>query len=91
MKIQMHRLSLQQIPVDLFADPDGTWSYESLVSAAGLDPDAVPPPIVAALAEPWGGHPEGAAVVAGAAESDTVVAIIECEAPGLAEALGRAA
>ena len=90
MKIHMHRLSLQQLPVDIFADPDGTWSYESLVSAAGLDPDAVPAPIVAALAEPWGGHPEGAAVIA-EAENDTVVAIIECVASGEASALGRAA
>lgn len=87
----MHRLSLHQLPVDLFADPDGTWSYETLVSAAGLDPDAVPAPIVGALAEPWGGHPEGAAVVAGASESDSVVAVIECDWSALVEPLGRAA
>jgi hypothetical protein len=79
MKIQMHRLSLQQVPVDLFADPDGTWSYESLVSAAGFDPEAVPPPLVAALSEPWCGHPEGAAVVAAANENDPCVVIVELE------------
>lgn len=79
MKIRMHRLSLQHIPVDLFADPDGAWSYESLVAAAGLDPDAVPAPIVAALAEPWGGHPEGSAVVAAGSELSPFVAVIECD------------
>ena len=79
MKIQMHRLSLQHIPVDLLADPDGAWSYESLVSAAGFDPDSSPAPIVAALAAPWRGHPEGAAVVARALEAEAGVAIIECE------------
>lgn len=80
MKIAMHRLSLSQIPVDLFADPDGTWTYESLVTAAGFDIREWPPPVVAALAEPWGDHPAGAAVVAGADACASVVAIIECDA-----------
>lgn len=79
MKIQMHRIPLQQVPVDLFADPDGTWSYESLVSAAGFDPESVPPPLVAALSEPWFGHPEGAAVVTGADESAPYVVVVELE------------
>lgn len=91
MKIEMHRLSLQQLPVDLFADPDGTWSYESLVSAAGFDPEAVPAPIVAALAAPWGGHPEGAAVVAEPSGTEALVAIIECDAEPVPESLDRAA
>jgi hypothetical protein len=79
MKIQMHRLSLQEVPVDLFADPDGTWTYESLVTAVGLDPDAVPAPLVAALSEPWGGHPEGAAVVVGADGETPLLAIVELD------------
>jgi len=92
MKIRMHRLSLHQLPVDLFADPDGTWSYESLVAAAGFDPDAVPAPLVGALREPWCGHPEGAAVVAGASENDSIVAIVECvDSELVARALDRAA
>jgi len=31
-------VSLLEIPADLLADPDGDWSYEALVRAAGLDP-----------------------------------------------------
>ena len=91
MKIEMHRLSLQQLPVDLFADPDGAWSYESLVAAAGFDPDAVPAPIVAALAAPWGGHPEGAAVVAEPSDGPARVAIIECDAEPAGRPMDRAA
>jgi hypothetical protein len=91
MKIHLHELSPHQLPVDFFADPDGAWSYESLVRAAGFDPDAVPAPLVGALAVPWGGHPEGAAVVAGPSECNAVVVIIECEPRATADPLGRAA
>src|SRR5262245_17134355 len=59
MKTYSYRLTLLDVPADLRADPDGNWTYESLVSAAGLDPEASPPPLVAALFEPWRGHPEG--------------------------------
>jgi hypothetical protein len=86
MKIQKYPVSLQQIPVDLFADPDGAWSYEALVAAAGLDPEVKPPPIVAALSAPWGGHPDGAAVVAHAEVGEAYVAIIECDAPSVSHA-----
>lgn len=82
MKIRLHRLSLSQIPVDLFADPDGDLSYEVLVRAAGLDPETVPPPLIGALTEPWEGHPEGSAVVAGGAEGWALIAVVEC---GIAE------
>jgi hypothetical protein len=80
MKIQKYALCLQEVPVDLFADPDGTWSYEDLVAAAGLDADLDPPPIIGALAEPWCGHPDGAAVVTSANDGEGTVTIIECSA-----------
>ncbi len=78
MKAQRYPVSLLKIPADLLADPDGDWSYEALVRAAGLDPDAQPPPVVAALSEPWRGHPDGAAVVASTCGS--WVSIVECQA-----------
>lgn len=84
MKIQKYALCLQEVPVDLFADPDGTWSYEELVAAAGLDPDLKPPPIVAALAEPWCGHPDGAAVIASAGDGESTITVIECAAAAVA-------
>jgi len=76
--MEMHRyaLTLLDVPADLRADPDGDWSYEMLVTAAGLDPDALPCPVVAALCESWRGHPEGAAVVASPGEG--WLAIIHC-------------
>ena len=77
MKIRQHRLSLSQLPVDLFADPDGTWTYEELVTAAGLDPDATPPPLVAALTGEWCSHPEGSAVIASAIDDEAYVVIID--------------
>jgi hypothetical protein len=80
MKIQMHRLGLKHVPVDLFADPDGNWTYESLVLAAGRDPNEHPAPVVAALAEPWCGHPAGAAVIVTDADGGSVIAVIECDA-----------
>jgi hypothetical protein len=86
MKIRQHRLSLSQLPVDLFADPDGTWSYEELVVAAGFDPEAAPPPLVAALSEAWCDHPEGSAVIAGSMDDEAYVVIIET-----GEAVTRAA
>jgi hypothetical protein len=78
MKMTRYPVTLLHAPADLRADPDGNWSYEALVAAAGLDPDASPPPIVAALTDPWRGHPEGAAVVASPGEG--WIAIIECGA-----------
>jgi len=75
MLMRKYLLSVHELPVDLFADPDGPFTYEALVSAAGLDPESTPPPLVAALAAPWDGHPEGAAVVLGA-EGETGVAFV---------------
>jgi len=49
MQIHRYPLTLLEVPADLRADPDGEWTYDTLVGAAGLDPEATPPPIVAAL------------------------------------------
>jgi hypothetical protein len=81
MQIHRYPLTLLDVPADLRADPDGDWSYENLVVAAGLDPDALPPPIVAALYQPWRDHPEGAAVVA--SPGSGVIAVVDCTAPQL--------
>lgn len=79
MKIRKYAMSLEHLPVDLFADPDGDWDYDTLVSQAGYDPDAESPPLIGALTEPWFGHPEGAAVVAGSSDGDApVIAVVEC-------------
>lgn len=85
MKTYSYRLTLLDVPADLRADPDGNWTYESLVSAAGLDPEASPPPLVAALFEPWRGHPEGAAVVACPGEGRIVIVHCAAAMPGAAE------
>ena len=78
MEIHRYSLTLLDVPADLRADPDGEWSYDGLVGAAGLDPDATPAPIVAALYAQWRGHPEGSAVVASPGEG--WLAIIHCAA-----------
>ena len=80
MTLNNYSIALSDIPVDLFADPDGVWTYETLVAAAGLDPDAIPAPVIGALSEPFRGHPDGAAVVAGMANGEAVVAIVDCGA-----------
>ena len=84
MNIHSYRLTLLDVPADLRADPDGDWTYESLVAAAGLDPEASPPPIVAALFESWRGHPEGAAVVACPGEGRIVIVNCVGAAPNAA-------
>ncbi len=77
MRTSKYFKQLQKIPTDFFADPDGEWSYESLVDAAGFNAlEGVP--VIGALAEPWNGHPEGAAVVAAFTEAGPRLAIVEC-------------
>ena len=72
----LYRLPLAAIPADFFADPDGSWSHESLVAAAGFSAgDGV---ALGALRDPFNGHPDGAAVVTLNAETRPHVAIIEC-------------
>jgi hypothetical protein len=63
MKVTHYILDTTHIPVDFRADPDGLTDYEALVAAAGFDANLAPAPAIGALAQPWFGHPEGAAVV----------------------------
>jgi hypothetical protein len=91
MNIHSYRLTLLDVPADLRADPDGDWTYESLVAAAGLDPEASPPPIVAALFEPWREHPEGAAVVACPGEGRIVIVNCVGATPNALEGLASEA
>ena len=86
MKVRNYALSIDQSPVDLFADPDGPFSYEELVAAAGLDPEMRPLPVIGALLEPWGEHRDGAAVVAAVGDGFARVTIVEFE-----QAVSRAA
>jgi hypothetical protein len=67
---------LDQLPADFYADPDGRWTYEGLIRAAGFAAeDGV---AIGALREPFNGHPDGSAIVTLNAESRPYVAIIEC-------------
>lgn len=76
MHVACYAISLELIPVDFFADPDGAWTFESLADAAGFSVDAGVG--VGALREPFGDHPEGAAVVTLNSEARPYVAVIEC-------------
>lgn len=64
------------IPADYLADPDGAWEFDSLVEAAGFDPNN-PRVCVGALSRPFGVHPEGAAVVTELGRERAFVAIVE--------------
>jgi hypothetical protein len=88
MHVACYELSLDVIPADFFADPDGSWSFESLAEAAGFAVDAGV--AVGALREPFSDHPEGAAVVTLNCESRPYVAIVECPIAFVpAEGVGR--
>jgi hypothetical protein len=75
-RIACYAVPVASIPADFFADPDGQWTFEALVSAAGFSENEGV--AVGALREPFNGHPDGAAVVTLNAESRPYVAIIEC-------------
>jgi len=76
MRVTYYALSLDQVPVDFFADPDGTWSYELLSRAAGFASHSGV--AIGALEAEFNGHPEGAAVVTLNALTRPYVAIVEC-------------
>ena len=76
MRVSYYALSLDQVPADFFADPDGTWSYELLSRAAGFASHSGV--AIGALRAEFNGHPEGAAVVTLNALTRPYVAIIEC-------------
>ena len=76
MKVSYYALSLEQVPADFFADPDGAWSYELLARAAGFASHSGV--AIGALKCAFNGHPDGAAVVTLNALTRPYVAIIEC-------------
>jgi hypothetical protein len=75
-RVTRYRISLDAVPADFFADPDGSWTFEALADAAGFASDTGI--AIGALREDFRGHPEGAAVVTLNAETRPYVAIIEC-------------
>jgi hypothetical protein len=74
--ITRYALSLDQIPADFFADPDGAWTFEGLAEAAGFTLAAGI--AIGALRRSFNGHPAGSAVVTLNAASRPYVAVIEC-------------
>ncbi len=76
MKVTYYALSLEQVPADFFADPDGAWTYELLSRAAGFASHSGV--AIGALRAPFNGHPDGAAVVTLNALTRPYVAIVEC-------------
>jgi hypothetical protein len=76
MKVSYYALSLEQVPTDFFADPDGAWSYELLARAAGFSSHSGV--AIGALKSAFNGHPDGAAVVTLNALTRPYIAIIEC-------------
>jgi hypothetical protein len=76
MCVTCYQLALEDVPADFFADPDGSWTYDALVTAARFEvKEGV---AIGALRSPFNGHPDGAAVVTLNAESRPYIAIIEC-------------
>jgi hypothetical protein len=76
-KAVRYDVSLEQLPVDFFADPDGSWSYEGLAKIAGFDLNGGV--AVGALTQCFQGHPEGAAVVTLNAKNRPYVVVVECD------------
>jgi hypothetical protein len=76
--------SLNDIPVDFLADPDGRWEYEELALVAGFD-EAWGRLSIGALTEPYAGFPEGAALVMLTTADHCAIALVDCLAPAEAE------
>ena len=76
MRVTYYALSLDKVPADFFADPDGAWTYELLSRAAGFSSHSGV--AIGALTAEFNGHPEGAAVVTLDALTRPYVAIVEC-------------
>jgi hypothetical protein len=81
MRVVRSTASVDAIPVDFFADPDGKWEYELLAKQAGFD-ENWGQLAVGALTEPYAGFPEGAAVVTLKTGSHCSVALVDCTASG---------
>lgn len=65
------------VPVDFFADPDGSWEYEDLLEAANFDP-AWGRVEVGALTRAYRSFPEGAAVVMLKVGESVSVVLVDC-------------
>ncbi|MEO7035451.1 MAG: hypothetical protein ABI548_16105 [Polyangiaceae bacterium] len=76
MRVTYYALSLDQVPADFFADPDGAWSYDLLARAAGFASHSGV--AIGALKAGFNGHPEGAAVVTLNALTRPYIAVVEC-------------
>jgi hypothetical protein len=76
MRVTYYALSLDKVPADFFADPDGAWSYDLLARAAGFASHSGV--AIGALKADFNGHPEGAAVVTLDALTRPYLAIVEC-------------
>jgi hypothetical protein len=77
MRIFRYLVDMGAVPVDFLADPDGNWTYEGLLEAAGFDPGSTGIQI-GALSEPFEGHPDGAAVITRAQSGRAYIAVVEC-------------
>jgi hypothetical protein len=77
MRVALSQAKLDVIPVDFRADPDGEWEYEALARGVGFD-ERWGQMAVGALTQPFGGFPEGAAVVTFTSGSRCSVALVDC-------------
>ena len=75
-RVRRYRVRLDDVPADFFADPDGSWTFETLAAAAGFA--GAQGVAIGALRQPFRGHPDGAAVVTLNVETRPYVAIVEC-------------
>jgi hypothetical protein len=70
---------LENIPVDFFGDPDGSWEFDQLARVAGFD-QAWGQLSIGALSQPYAGFPEGAAVVMLSTPHLCEVVLVDCTA-----------
>jgi hypothetical protein len=77
MRVTAISTSIEDLPVDFFADPDGLWEYDELAQLAGFD-QGWGQLSVGALTEPFAGFPEGAAVVMFVTAEQCFVTLIDC-------------
>ncbi len=56
MRVSCYAMSLDRVPADFFADPDGRWTYEELAEAACFPNSGV---AIGALKDAFNGHPGG--------------------------------
>jgi hypothetical protein len=81
MRVALSQTRLDAIPVDFRADPDGDWEYDALARGVGFD-ERWGRIEVGALTQPFGGFPEGAAVVAFKSGNQCSVALVDCTSAG---------